>query len=208
MVSGCFFFFQAEDGIRDSSVTGVQTCALPIYGCHIAWSSPTTPLAREINPQSVYERVFRASGPQGSSVKGDKLLLDRVLGQAKDLRSQLGSGDRVRIDEYMEIVRSLEGRLERAGDTTKPACKPLGSVAAAPKPTDAPKDHTEHCRLMLDMIALAFQTDTTRVSTFMFANASSGQNFRFLQRVPNTHHKFSPNPHTPPTLTPYPLINR
>ena len=179
-----------------------------VYGCHIAWSSPTTPLAREINPQSVYERLFRASGPQGSSVKGDKLLLDRVLGQAKDLRSQLGSGDRVRIDEYMEIVRSLEGRLERASDTTKRAWKPRGSVAAAPKPTDAPKDHTEHCRLMLDMIALAFQTDTTRVSTFMFGNAVSGQNFRFLEGVSNTHHEISHHSKDPGKLHQYHLINR
>jgi Protein of unknown function (DUF1552). len=179
-----------------------------VYGCHIAWSSPTTPLAREINPQSVYERLFRASGPQGSSVKGDKLLLDRVLGQAKDLRTQLGSSDRVRIDEYMDIVRSLEGRLERAGDTTRRAWKARGSVAGAPKPTDAPKDHTEHCRLMLDMIALAFQTDTTRVSTFMFGNAVSGQNFRFLEGVSNTHHEISHHSKDPDKLHQYHLINR
>src|SRR5437016_1426973 len=119
-----------------------------VYGCHIAWSSPTTPLAREINPQSVYERLFRASGPPGNSVKQDTLLLDRVLGQAKDLRTQLGTADRLRIDEYMEIVRSLESRLERASDTKKRAWKPRASVGSAPKPTDAPKDHTEHVRLM------------------------------------------------------------
>jgi hypothetical protein len=179
-----------------------------VYGCHIAWSSPTTPLAREINPQSVYERLFRASGPPGNSVKQDTLLLDRVLGQAKDLRTQLGSADRVRIDEYMEIVRSLEGRLERASNTKKQTWKPRGSVASAPKPTDAPKDHTEHCRLMLDMIALAFQTDTTRVSTFMFGNAVSGQNFRFLEGVFNTHHEISHHSNDPDKLHQYYLINR
>jgi hypothetical protein len=179
-----------------------------VYGCHIAWSSPTTPLAREINPQSVYERLFRASGPAGSSVKQDTLLLDRVLGQAKDLRTQLGSADRVRIDEYMEIIRSLEGRMERAGNTKKRTWKPRGSVASAPKPTDAPKDHSEHCRLMLDMIALAFQTDTTRVSTFMFGNAVSGQNFRFLEGVFNTHHEISHHSNDPDKLHQYYLINR
>jgi hypothetical protein len=179
-----------------------------VYGCHIAWSSPTTPLAREINPQSVYERLFRASGPVGNSVKQDTFLLDRVLGQAKDLRTQLGSADRVRIDEYMEIVRSLEGRLERASNTKKQTWKPRASVASAPKPTDAPKDHTEHCRLMLDMIALAFQTDTTRVSTFMFGNAVSGQNFRFLEGVFNTHHEISHHSKDPDKLRQYHLINR
>ena len=179
-----------------------------VYGCHIAWSSPTTPLAREINPQSVYERLFRASGPQGSSVKQDTLLLDRVLGQAKDLRSQVGSGDRVRIDEYLEIVRSLESRLKRASDTTKLAWKARALVSASPKPTDAPKDHAEHVRLMLDMIALAFQTDTTRVSTFMFGNAVSGQNFRFLEGVSNTHHEISHHSKDPDKLHQYHLINR
>jgi hypothetical protein len=179
-----------------------------VYGSHIAWSSPTTPLAREINPQSVYERLFRASSPAGSSVKQDTLLLDRVLGQAKDLRTQLGSADRVRIDEYMEIVRSLEGRLERASNTKKRTWKPRASVASVPKPTDAPKNHTEHCRLMLDMIALAFQTDTTRVSTFMFGNAVSGQNFRFLEGVFNTHHEISHHSKDPDKLHQYHLINR
>jgi hypothetical protein len=179
-----------------------------VYGSHIAWSSPTTPLAREINPQSVYERLFRASGPAGNSVKQDTLLLDRVLGQAKDLRTQLGSADRIRVDEYMEIVRSLEGRLERASNTKKQTWKPRASVASATKPTDAPKDHTEHCRLMLDMIALAFQTDTTRVSTFMFGNAVSGINFRFLEGVFNTHHEISHHSKDPDKLRQYHLINR
>ena len=67
-----------------------------VYGSHIAWSSPTTPLAREINPRSVYERLFRASsGPQGDSAKMDTLLLDRVLGDAKRLRA---AGRRCRPD--------------------------------------------------------------------------------------------------------------
>jgi hypothetical protein len=179
-----------------------------VYGCHIAWSSPTTPLAKEINPQSVYERLFRASGPQGSAAKQDTLLLDRVLGQAKKLRSQVGASDRLRIDEYLGIVRSLEARLDRASDSTKSAWKakvPINSVA---KPSDAPKDHAEHVRLMLDMIALAFQSDTTRISTFMFGNAVSGQNFRFLEGVSNTHHEVSHHSKDPDKLQQYHLINR
>src|SRR5581483_11187519 len=66
-----------------------------VYGCHIAWSNPTTPLAREINPRSVYERLFRAASPQqGNAAKEDRLLLDRVLGEARDLRAQVGVADR------------------------------------------------------------------------------------------------------------------
>ena len=179
-----------------------------VYGSHIAWSSPTTPLAREINPRSVYERLFRASSPQGNAVQEDRLLLDRVLGQSKKLRSQVGAGDRARIDEYLEIVRSLEGRLERASDGTKSSWKPRASIDSVAKPTEAPRDHAEHVRLMLDMIALAFQSDTTRIGTFMFGNAVSGQNFRFLEGVTNTHHETSHHSKDPEKLKQYHLINR
>jgi len=179
-----------------------------VYGCHIAWSSPTTPLAKEINPRSVYERLFRASGPQGSAAKQDTVLLDRVLGQAKKLRSQVGASDKLRIDEYLGIVRSLETRLDRANDATKSAWKAKAPIDSVAKPTDAPKDHAEHVKLMLDMIALAFQSDTTRISTFMFGNAVSGQNFRFLEGVTNTHHETSHHSKDPEKLHQYHLINR
>src|SRR4029077_14666340 len=145
--------------------------ATRVYGSHIAWSSPTTPLAREINPRSVYERLFRASsGPQGYAAKMDTLLLDRVLGDAKRLRAQVGSADRLRLDEYLSVVRSLEERVQRAGSATRTAWKPRVPIDPKTPPTDRPNDHAEHVRLMLDMIAIAFQSDTTRVSTFMFGN--------------------------------------
>ena len=73
-----------------------------VYGSHIAWSDATTPLAREINPRSAYERLFRAaSGQSVNAGKMDTLLLDRVLGDANRLRGQLGTADKIRIDEYM-----------------------------------------------------------------------------------------------------------
>src|SRR5205085_1476570 len=72
----------------------------------------------------------------------------------------------------------------------------------------APKDHAEHVKLMLDMIALALQSDTTRISTFMFGNAVSGQNFRFLEGVTNTHHETSHHSKDPEKLHQYHLINR
>jgi hypothetical protein len=198
-----------ELGIEPES-TGVDTNVgyTRVYGSHIAWSTPTTPLAREVNPRSVYERMFRASGPQGNAAKQDRLLLDRVLAQAKKLQSEVGSADRVRIEEYLQIVRSLEQRLERASDPKRNTWKPKVAIDSFAKPTDAPRDHTEHCRLMLDMIALAFQSDTTRISTFMFGNAVSGQNFRFLEGVSNTHHEISHHAKDPDKLHQYHLINR
>jgi len=198
-----------ELGIEPEA-TGVDTNVgyTRVYGCHIAWSSPTTPLAREVNPRSVFERIFRAAGPHGSSAKEDTLLLDRVLGQAKKLRAQVGSGDQRRLDEYLSIVRSLETRLERSTDPKRNTWKPRISLASVPKPTDNPKSHQEHSRLMLDLIALAFQSDTTRVSTLMFGNAVSGVNFRFLEGVTDSHHEISHHSNNPDKLRQYALINR
>ena len=77
-------------------------------------------LARELNPRAVYERLFRAStGDMGDSAKTNALLLDRVMGDAKRLRADVGQADRMRLDEYLSIMRSLEERVERAGQATK-----------------------------------------------------------------------------------------
>jgi hypothetical protein len=179
-----------------------------VYGCHIAWSSPTTPLAREINPRSVYERLLRASGPKGNSGKQDALLLDRVLGQAKDLRAQVGAADRLRIDEYMSIVRSLEERTQRANVSGRNAWKPRVPLNSVPMPPEEPKDYAEHVRLMLDMIALAFQSDTTRISTFMFGNAVSNVSFRWLEGVSGSHHDMSHHSNDADKLRQYQLINK
>ncbi len=179
-----------------------------VYGCHIAWSSPTTPLAREINPRSVYERLFRASAPQGNTGKEDALLLDRVLGQSNELRNQLGSSDRRRIDEYMSIVRSLEERTERAGSVGKGAWKPKVPLNSVSSPADNPKEYAEHVKLMLDMMALAFQSDSTRVCTFMFGNAVSNVNFRWLDGVTGSHHDMSHHSNDADKLRQYQLINK
>jgi len=115
-----------------------------VYGCHISWAGPTTPLAREINPRSVYERLFRAADPHpGNAAKQDTALLDQVLGDAREFRSQLGSGDKRRLDEYMSIVRSLEERTARINAPGKHRWKPrvpLNSVAA---PSDQPANYGE-----------------------------------------------------------------
>lgn len=198
-----------ELGIEPES-TGVDANVgyTRVYGCHIAWSNPTTPLAREVNPRSVYERLFRASSPHGNSAKQDTLLLDRVLGHAKKMRAEVGSADRQRLDEYLTIVRSLESRMQRASDPKRNTWKPLASIDSMAKPTDSPKNHTEHVRLMLDLIALAFQSDTTRVSTLMFGNAVSGVNFRFLEGVSSSHHEVSHHSKEADKLQQYYLINR
>ena len=191
--------------------TGVDTNVgyTRVYGGHIAWSSPTTPLAREINPRYVYERLFRAAGGQGNSSKLDSLLLDRVLGDARRLRERVGAEDKARIDEYLSVVRSVEERIERAGaDKSASAWRPRVPIPAGGAPTDAPATYPEHVRLMLDMIALAFQSDTTRIATFMFGNAVSMIYFRFLEGVTGAHHDISHHQKDPAKLREYALINK
>jgi hypothetical protein len=180
-----------------------------IYGSHIAWSTPTTPLARELNPRAVYERLYRASsGREGDSAKSDTLLLDQVMGDARRLRAQVGSADQFRLDEYLSVMRSLEERVQRAGTATKSSWKPRVAIDPKAAPNDQPGSHSEHVRLMLDMIATAFQSDTTRVSTFMFGNAVSGVNFRFLETVTSGHHEVSHHGNDAEKLRQYYLINK
>jgi hypothetical protein len=180
-----------------------------VYGSHIAWGGPTQPLAREINPRLVYERLLRAGKPGGAnSSKQDILLLDRVLDDAKQLRGQVGNADRIRIDEYLSVVRSLEQRLERASRPESNNWKPRASMDNAPKPAGIPKEHAEHVRLMFDMMALAFQTDTTRLITFTFGNEVTNQNFSFVEGVKGGHHSISHHMNEADKMRQYQLINR
>ena len=179
-----------------------------LYGGHIAWSGPTTPLAREISPKSVYERLFRASTGTGKTGKLDRLLLDRVLDDARALRTRVGSADQSRIDEYLSVVRSVEQRLVRASQNTGASWKPLRPMPQGLDMPETPREYPEHVRLMLDLMALAFQTDTTRVVTFMFGNAVSMINFRFLEGVSGAHHDISHHGKDPEKLREYAVINR
>jgi hypothetical protein len=178
-----------------------------VYGAHISWSAPSRPLPREIHPRAVYQRLFRASQPQSASAEQDKLLLDRVLDDARRLRERLGESDRKRLDEYLEGVRSLEQRLDRPPDKVM-AWKPRISISSSELPEEDPATHTDNVRWMLDMLALAFQSDTTRVITFMFGNAVSGRNFSFLDGVKGGHHDISHHQKDADKLRMYQRINR
>jgi hypothetical protein len=179
-----------------------------LYASHIAWSGPATPLAREINPRSVYERLFHAADPKEKTAKQDTLLLDRVLDESRSLSATVGAEDKHRIDEYMSIVRSLEERTRRASSKSRTRWKARVAVNSVPAPEDDPKEYAEHVKLMLDMIALAFQSDTTRIATFMFGNAVSNVNFRWLEGVSGAHHDMSHHSNDPDKLRQYQLINK
>ncbi|MDG2222219.1 MAG: DUF1552 domain-containing protein [Rubripirellula sp.] len=194
----------------DPVTTGVDTNVgyTRVYGSHIAWSGPTSPLARELNPGLVFERLFRAANPKTGSGARDQLLLDRVLGDASELKRSLGASDRQRMDEYLQSVRSIEKRLQSQQLEGVKHWQPLVDLDLADRPSDQrPDQYVEQVRLMLDMIALAFQTDTTRVCTFMFGNAVSGRSFSFLDGVSGGHHDTSHHQNNQDKLRQYQLIN-
>lgn len=195
----------------DPVSTGVDTNVgyTRVYGSHIAWSGPTSPLAKELNPALVFDRLFRAAYPKQGTKKRDQLLLDRVLEDAAKLKQRLGASDRQRMDEYLQSVRSIERRLQNQRSDRGSNWEPLVELNQEQRPRDErPDQYVEQVRLMLDMIAVAFQTDVTRVCTFMFGNAVSGRNFSFLDGVSGGHHDTSHHQNDEDKLHQYQLINR
>lgn len=203
----------------DPVISGIDSIVgyTRLYGSYISWRSPSQPVAREINPRLAYERLFgvlragRTSDPAELQHAADRrALLDLVLDDARSLRGKLGRDDQFKIDEYLDSVREIERRIEffSAADPRewKPAT-PAESELAAPLGT--PGNHQEHVRLMLDLMVLAFRTDSTRVSTFMFANDVSGKNFNgIIPGVNGSHHEFSHHQNKKENSEPYAKINR
>jgi hypothetical protein len=159
------------------------------YQFNIAWKTPTTPMAPEIDPRQVFERFF-SNGRRGDIEEGranreryHKSILDFVLEDAKRLKSNLGYTDRRKVDEYLSAVRELETRIENAE-------KFATTIPDYQKPTGIPKEYEQHIRLMYDLMALAFQTDTTRISTFMVAHDGSNRAYPSIG-VSEGHHDLS-----------------
>lgn len=177
-----------------------------VYGAHVSWRTPTQPLAKEVNPRLVFDRMTRvASGkPSGRS---NRPLLDLVSEDAQRLQSRLGTRDRHRMDQYLESVRALESRLERAESSEANAWSSRLDFSERQPPEDDPKEHAERVRLMLDMMALAFEADITRVSTFMFGNSVSNINFSFLDGVEGAHHEMSHHSNDEKKLNQYERIS-
>jgi hypothetical protein len=205
--------------------TGVDTNVgfTRLYGSHISWSTPTTPLAKEINPQLAFDRLFRSTMKNEKRDPGaDTSVLDLVLEDAKRLRNKVGTADQRKLDEYFESVRAVEKRIEfdakrRALESQSDALvrreiEKLGGrikdyYADPARVSERRGDHTEQVRLMLDIVALAFWTDSTRIASFMFGNAVSGRNFSFLDGVSGGHHQISHHENQADKLEEYRRIN-
>lgn len=161
-----------------------------LYGGHISWESENRPVAREINPRLVYQRLF-GGGLSGSPRRTAEYrqLLDYVLEDARDLRHRLSRDDQHKMDEFLDSVRSVERRLEFESESGRQP--PSADAIGQPIPEELSGDPREHVALMLDMMVLAFRTDSTRVASLMFANDVSGRNFSFLEGVRGGHHELS-----------------
>ena len=191
----------------DAPRTGVDNIGggfARILGSSISWRDPHTPVAKEIIPQFAFDRLFRTAGSApvvsglnpnhptiaASLQRDDSSVLDLVIEDAKSVRKRGSARDRVKIDEYLESVRSVERRL---GATLRPQKRWINdSSFGVPRPgSGIPETHEEHVRLMLDILVLAFWTDTTRIATFMFGDAQTRRNFSFLDGVSGSFHQIS-----------------
>jgi len=157
-----------------------------VYSSTMSWRSATQPLPKEVNPKLVFERLF-ASAPDAGKARRDarrKSILDYVREDSKGLSLRLTPNDNRKLDEYFASVRDIELRIERA-EKLPPIQTPDYTV-----PTGIPAEYETHIRLMCDLMVLAFQTDATRVMTFVLANEGSNKPYPFIE-VPDGHHDLS-----------------
>ncbi len=181
-----------------------------LYGSYISWETPNRPVAKEMNPRIVYDRLFgREAKTSQSEAESYQNLLDYVLDDAKRVRGRLGRDDQFKMDEYLEAVRAVERRIEFATREQERDWEPsIDPVEIARRRPGVPNDFREHIDVMLDLMLLAFQTDSTRVASFMFANDVSGRNFSFLDGVKGGHHEMSHHENKDAKIDQYQQINR
>jgi hypothetical protein len=177
-----------ERGAQSGNCDSGYSCA---YSSNISWRSANTPMAKEINPKLVFDRLFASSAHRGSPadrIKRElyqKSILDFVRDDAQQLRNRLGLNDRRKIDEYLNAVREVELRITHTETAAK--SQPASGLT---RPKGIPDDVGEHIRLMFDLIALSFQCDATRICTFMYANEGSNRNYTSIN-VTDGHHDLS-----------------
>lgn len=159
------------------------------YQFNLSWRSPTTPATPEASPRLVFERLF-GSGSKEERAKSylarqqrQRSILDFVLDDAKVLNQKLGRNDQNKLDEYLTGVREIEQRIESAERFGPPADPGIEAPAEG-----IPGQYEEHVRLMMDMQILAFQTDSTRISTLLLAHDGSNLSFRDIGVSEGHHH--------------------
>jgi len=154
----------------------------------ISWLNRKTPLSRETEPRSVFDRMFRTSDGIGI----DQSVVDMVIENAKSLQRSGSRADRRKIDEYLQSIRGIEKRLAFADERVNQALHrgELTDTLTRPEP-GIPTNHFEYVRLMIDMMVLAFWADATRVCTFMMDHGQSNRYFDFIPECKGTWHALS-----------------
>ena len=177
------------DAIRKSGrCDSGYSCA---YQYNVSWRTPVTPMTPEPNPRNVFERLFGDQDPQTRQQQqarraAQQSILDFVLEDSNQLRKQLGKSDQRKVDEYMTGIRSIERRMERMETFPTGKLDDFGTAAQS-IPAGVPQDYAEHIDVMLELLALAFQTDSTRVATLMLAHDGSNRSFPELG-IQEGHH--------------------
>jgi hypothetical protein len=183
--------------------TGILSCA---YTHTISWRSPTQPLPMEYNPRAVFERLFGDSGTTDRKAREvrlhqNKSILDSVSQKLTALKKELGPGDQVRVEEYTASVRDVERRIQKAEEQHDL------ELPAIEQPQGVPPVFEDHLALMLDLQLLAFQSDLTRVITFMIGKEQSARPYPQVG-VPEAHHPLSHHNDVPELIAHLSKINR
>jgi hypothetical protein len=177
-----------EKGQQAGNCDSGYSCA---YSSNLSWRGDATPMAKEVDPRQVFERLFsnqnKNETPEARAKRElyKKSILDFVVEDANRLQGQLGSTDKRKLDEYLSSIREIELRLARNEQRLK-----VEAPANVAKPAGVPKEYQDHARLLLDMLALAFQADLTRINTFVFGNDGSNHSYKSIG-VPEGHHDLS-----------------
>ena len=153
----------------------------------VSWRNEMTPNLTENHPRLVFERLFGDGGSSAerlARVRKTSSILDSVREEARRLASSVGAGDRTKLDEYLDSVREVEQRIQSAESSGR------HDVALPDRPTGIPSSFEEHTKLMLDLVLLAFKTDTTRIFSLILAREVSNRSYPQIG-VPDQHHPVS-----------------
>jgi uncharacterized protein DUF1552 len=181
-------FASLEIGIEEPYLAGScdsgYSCA---YTNTISWRSPTTPNPVEISPRAVFERLFGDGGTTDPAVRQkrsqqDRTILDYVSADLARMQPGLGARDKSKLDEYFESIRDIERRIQKAEQQSSAMKMPVME-----RPVGIPDTFEDHAKLMADLMVIAWQTDMTRVVTFMMAREGSNRSYREIG-VPDGHH--------------------
>ena len=183
--------------------TGNLSC---VYTHTLCWRSATQPLPMEWNPRVVFERLFGDSGSTDRTVREARLrqhksILDSVMEKLGSLKEDLGPQDRAKIEQYSDAVRDVERRIQRAEEQS------AVEVVSMQQPQGAPPVFEDHLALMLDLQLLAFQSDLTRVISFMMSKEQSARPYPQIG-VPEAHHPLSHHEDNPELIERMSKINR